>query len=267
MKYKGIGGYGARRQLKATKKLSGWVQGVKNSSGGTGEEITKSTSITDVIPSAFSGEKNVSRVDVIFDPFLSQDPASRPWSLCFRALLLPHIFDRSRLCMLLRIAWSRQPQAQSWYESGQYNFELQVWKWRCSVQLYQRVSKYSTFMSFVLFKGQETNRSKALNCEWLGKKQLSSASSFFCRMFVLYLISLGPLMGFWNVSGPHSSSRNAQFLGIPWQSSGWDTDFTAVAQVWSLFEELRFSKPCIVAKKRGNAHFLTVLFSWPYFVV
>ena len=51
---------------------------MKNSSGGTGEEITKSTSITDVIPSAFSGEKNVSCVDVIFDPFLSQDPASRP---------------------------------------------------------------------------------------------------------------------------------------------------------------------------------------------
>ena len=203
--------------------------------------------------------------------FLSQDPASRQWSLCFRALLLPHTFDRSRLCVLLRIAWSRQSQAQSWYESGQYNFELQVWKWRCSVQLYQRVSRYSTFMLFVLFKGQGTNRSKALNCEWLGKRQLSSVSSFFYRMFVLYLISLGPLMGFWNVSGPHSSSRNAQFLGIPWQSSDWDTDFVAVAQVWSLFEELRSCKPCTMAKKKGgggrNAQFLTVFFCWPYFVV
>lgn len=37
---------------------------------------------------------------------------------------------------------------------------------------------------------------KHLNCEWLGKKHLSSLSSFFYRMFVLYLISLGPLMGF-----------------------------------------------------------------------
>ena len=51
---------------------------MKKSNGGTGEEVTKSTSIADVNPSAFSGEKKVSRVDVIFDPFLSQGPASRP---------------------------------------------------------------------------------------------------------------------------------------------------------------------------------------------
>lgn len=37
----------------------------------------QSPSIAGVIPSAFPGEKEVSRADVVFDAFLSQDPESR----------------------------------------------------------------------------------------------------------------------------------------------------------------------------------------------
>lgn len=116
-----------------------------------------------------------------------QDPASRQWSLCLRPLFLPRTFNRSCLCLFLRIAWARQPQAQSWYESGQYNSELQVFKWRCSVQLYQRVSRYNTFSfcGLVCLKNIGWIRSKALNCELLGKKQLSSCFILFfqCLFF------------------------------------------------------------------------------------
>lgn len=238
-----------------------WMDGTRSGKrrgrgGGGSHAVTGTSGVADAVAAAFPGGKKVSRADVIFESFLSQDPASRQWSLWFRALLLPHIFNRSRLCMLLRIAWSRQPQAQSWYESGQYNFELQVWKWRCSVQLYQRVSRYSTFMSFVLFKGQGTNRSKALNCEWLGNSYLLfHPFSAECLYFISFLWAFD---GFLKCLWATLSWKKCPVPGIPWQPSGWGW----ISLQWPRAdpcEELRSCTPCLVAKKEA------VPSSWPCF--
>lgn len=190
------------------------TRGEKKEGEGTKKSrVSDTPCITNVIPSVFFWWEKMFLCWCDFDSFVFQDPASRQWSLCFRALLLPHTFNRSFLCLFLRIAWPRQPQAQSWYESGQYNFELQVQKWRCSVQLYQRVSRYSTFTLWHLFHLEDKGwdlRHWIVN-GWGGNSYLP-VSAFSCRMFVLDLTLLGPLMGFWIVFGPHSSNRNAQFF-------------------------------------------------------
>lgn len=121
------------------------------------------------------------------------DPASRQWSLCFRPLLLPCTFNSSCLCLFLGIAWPRQPQAQSWYENGQYNFELQVWKWRCSVQLYQGVSRYSTFSlcGLVCLEDKEwVGLRHWIVSDWAGNSYLP-VSSFACSVCSLshFLVS------------------------------------------------------------------------------
>lgn len=58
--------------------MDGTRSGKKRGRGGGGSHaVTGTLGITDAVSSAFPGEKKVSRADVIFDSFLSQDPASR----------------------------------------------------------------------------------------------------------------------------------------------------------------------------------------------
>ena len=158
-------------RLKATKNLSECVQGHKKGKG-------RKPKFTGVWHSVYHWCDSIcfSWWDAVFicwydfASFLFQDSASRQWSLCFRPFFLPRAFNRSCLCLFLRIAWPRQPQAQSWYESGQYNSELQVYKWRCSVQLYQRVSRYSTFSFCGLFCLKDLG--------WVGLRQ--GCPTFWC---------------------------------------------------------------------------------------
>lgn len=58
--------------------MDGTRSGKRRGRGGGGSHaVTGTSGVADAVAAAFPGGKKVSRADVIFESFLSQDPASR----------------------------------------------------------------------------------------------------------------------------------------------------------------------------------------------